>query len=289
MERQQPKAPDLENGFLVLGAESENAWATEILCAVKERSANGERWHYLSKECRSEDVPFMNDENSTTIFQAAKSMEFMMAVYDGRPIQISTHDITVFADTAGEEEWKESVPIRPSTMADSFTAEVHCTQRDVRTVPVLEVLERLRDRCLPIRNLFMRIAWTHAGGGCEVFCPCRYVNFSNLANGANDYVQPISGYGMILHPDVGLQIGYWACALAADGRRVIEFCGKRYRNVFSWAVELVEAQGGSSNLTQTLAKSFPISATVFDSITPIEGACELYEYCAPVGDDDRTA
>lgn len=263
------EAPDLKNGFVVFVTPVGNAWATEILCAVSEETED-RRWHYLSKECRSEDVAFHDGSAGGRIFQTERSWEFVMAVLDGRAVQMTSSDID--ARHPSEER------IVPITMAESFTAEVHCPLRQIRALSVAETLDRLRERRLAVRDLFMRVEWAGDAGRCEIYCPCRYVNFGNDAAGRNDYIQPISGYVLFPHPEAGIQIGYVACTLAGDGTRVTEFCGKRYRNVFDWALERIEAGGENSEMLRQLSENMPISATVCDRIMPVDGTCEVFEY-----------
>ncbi len=270
------QVPDIENGFLVLGASSPNSWSTEVLSAVRVDASDGSHVHYLSKECRSEDIAFQGGSAAGRIFQSERSWEFLMAILDGRPKQMTNSDITIIPIEGNDDRHVSDCVIKPMTMAEDFTAEIHCPLREVTPLPLPDVLGGLRARALPIRNLFMKITVSSGGAPFEIFCPCRYVNFGN--GDANDYVQPISGYVMAPPVDGDAQIGYVACTLAVDGTSVIEFCGKRYRNIFEWVARSLAAENGNPEMALNLSASLPIFATVFDRIEKWEGTCEFFTY-----------
>ena len=272
------RAPDLDDGFVVLGSSSPNSWSTEIRCAVREHRPDGSRLHYLSKECRSEDIAIRDGSAAGRIFQSERSWEFLMAIVDGQPMQMTNSDVTIIPiDTEAEHRVSDCV-IKPMAMAEDFTVEVHCPLRETTRLTFSEVLEGLRERILPIRKLFMKIAVRSDGASFEIFCPCRYVNFGNGDTDAGDYVQPISGYVMAPPADGTAQIGYIACAVAGDGSSVIEFCGKRYRNIFEWVARSLAAENGNPETALRLSDNLPIFATVFDRIQKWDGTCEFFTY-----------
>ena len=274
------RVPNLEIGMLTFGTSAANAWSTEVLCAFGEKTDENTDFCFLSKECRSENIYFSAEKIEGKIFQTEKSEEFVMVVRRGQASQMTNADLVLLSQHMEAAADFDYVNIAPTDMPSSFAVEANCPMSGMRIIPPEALIAGLRKGEIPVRKLFMRTRWTEGGRECQMVCPCRYVNFASTASDAIGYVQPISGLAMYRDASERLRIGYIACALSVDGGVHIEFCAKRYANVFQWVNAKHFAR--SQEIFGEFSKVVPIVASVFDDVTVIDGGCDIFLYA----DDD---
>lgn len=291
-----PSAPDLENGVIVNQSEGDNQWTTEIQCVLRTGDIPP-RLVYLSHECRAEFVPLSSNHPGPGrfLFQQDRPWEFLTYSEDGRFFQTNTASLAMMNPEGMRDvqtktprlsirnqgntnpDVIDEVPLTRAIPSPEERSEVICPERPVAFLGIDEVGDRLRQRTLPVRKLFMEVRWTEADVGHTLYCPCRYVNFSAPDASGPAFLQPISG--PVLFTERGLiLVAYVACAIDANGHTIAEFCIRRIRNVFSWAVQSVEFNPADLDVLRTLALRLPVATTVYDGVVPVEATVRFYRY-----------
>ncbi len=273
-------APDLKNGHIINGVGAPNSWMTEIQSALSIGDEDGERMLYLSHECRAEDVPFSssNTGGEKSIFQKDNIIEFLTFADNRKTLQLSTNEISYV-----EHEKNQSTPntarvcVPEATEITHSESRVSCAKRPIKVLSTDDVLKGLRSGSLAIRETFMRVSWRRRGASYESYSPCRYINFPDAGHSDDYYLQPISGYVLFPHEN-DILVAYVACCVNGSDDAVIEFCARRYRNVFDQFLAMVAFEDGSEAPIRNLAKTLPIMAAQFDFVVPVKGQCVFYAY-----------
>ncbi|MHA1598000.1 MAG: hypothetical protein ACTSV1_04695, partial [Alphaproteobacteria bacterium] len=259
------------------GKGGNNRWLTEVQCVLK-RGDDSTATAWLSHECRAEGVPFAADfvDRGDTIFMRDKPWEFLVYRAGEETRQLTTAALTIVESNIVVDNM-----VPPMTdMTGGSDSEVHCPERAIREIAHDEALAALRAGSLSIRSTFMRISWAaggDSGDSYDLYCPCRYINFPEVDGPDGAYIQPISGY--VLYPVAeGLHmLAYVACATNLADDTIVEFCCRRYKNVFGWARS--ELGGESDELLKNLEGQLPIIASSFDGMFPIKnGEFSLFTY-----------
>ncbi|MBT3237886.1 MAG: hypothetical protein HOK06_09080 [Rhodospirillaceae bacterium] len=264
-------APDLLSGHMLNGTGGNNRWMTEIQCVLKSR-ADSANTAWLSHECRAEGVPFDDDSaRGGGIFLSDKPWEFLVYRSGDKTWQMTTADLSIIDSDVAIEDM-----VPPTTdMTGASDSEVACAERAIREMTTDEALASLSDGSLSIRSTFMRIGWGGDDDGYDLYCPCRYINFPETGT---PYIQPISGY--VLFPVAGGQHMLAYVAAANDGdNTIVEFCCRRYRNIFAWAKSEIQDSEGTDAVLGNLEAQLPIIASTFDAMFKVDnGTLTLYTY-----------
>ena len=272
--------PDLVNGFISNGVETGNTWSTEIQCVLVESQDGVEKVFYLAHECRRENVPFSSGYLGDTdrIFQTETCEEFLTYSLDDRFYQFTDLDsVGLASEIPGVPSgWDGSDLIAQVESRPVWTSEIVCKTVPAHFLTFAEILESLVHRKIPIRNLFQMVRWSEGQAEYSLYCPCRYVNFSNPKQENRRYVQPISGY--VLVPFAGsFARGYVAGAINDEGHSRIEFVVPRYTSLFSKISARLnnpEIQGILNRLHSIL----PVVARSFDRTKTVDGELRFFVY-----------
>lgn len=272
-------APDLANGHILHGADSANAWVTEIQAVLVQGDGGGDKTLYLAHECRKERLPFCNGPlgGGSDIFMRDKPYEFLTYAAGGRFWELVNAD-TIFPpqgfDGLDIAVIGDSRFILPVTQ-DGWTARVQCPWMPASVVGWDEVRQGLAGGGLPLPRLFCRFNWEEDGTAWHLHCPARYVNFATTPD-AGAYLQPISGYVMV--PFRGsFQLGYFACAITRDGRAIAEFLVPRYVDAVTRLAQGYGLDAGAAPIPQ-LRQMMPAYVRVFDWVRKCPGRLEFYVY-----------
>ncbi|WP_156486156.1 hypothetical protein [Prochlorococcus sp. MIT 1306] len=226
-------APDLLDGYVVNGLDSQNCWITSIQSVL----TSGDDCYYLSQECRSENIHYL-EERDPGIFcnilnQAVISEYEWLTVshaglfYNFPQLTEDTflqnnkqvHDfIREYGVFFGER--KLFLPVVSKT---GWTSQAFCEQRQVRILAFDEVYEMCTNRCLRINKIFLKFEYLEPTENEHValYSSMRYINFSNLSV-ENKYLQGING-SVLFKIQGTLVHAYMAAAFNSEGDSHIEF------------------------------------------------------------------
>lgn len=270
-------APDLENGQVVNGDENANRWMTEIQCVLRITGEHPKEF-YLSQECRAEHVPFSaTHQGAAEIFFRHPIMEFLTYSEEDRFRLIPGNDLLL-----GPHEYRnpvgdiDKVTFNPDS-SNVGVSEIRADERSVVVQSLPDLLDGIRAGTLSVRSLYQRVRWQADGVACELFSPCRYVNFPDSSDPGNAFLQSISGQVLFARGD-DMVPAYVACAVNGDGQTIVEFCCRRFRNVLLWYRDMVDADENLKAAVGNLAKAAPILTPMYDGIVPVDGGCDFFTY-----------
>ncbi len=272
-------APDLMDGFMLNGIGGTNQWSTEIQSVLRETSGDAARPEtrdvYLSHECRMERLPFSTGAlgSGENIFQHEKPWEFVVYAAGDETRQLSTGDVTLAPDlgAGGVPEMMLPSYVDLTGKADS---KAFCPERSIQPMSLDDALSRLRNNALKLRETFLHVSWRGGNAQYELFCPCRYINFPPSEQQENHYIQPISGYVLYPFDQNTHMLSYVACAMNAEGKRIIEFCCKRYLSIPGW----MKMYGEDVKVKADALASLPVLVSQFDGMIKVEGDFNIYTY-----------
>lgn len=268
-------APDLENGLIANGINSNNVWNTEIQSATCERKAEADEWSYLSHECRFEHVPFKTTpgDDGISVFGAVPPFEFLTFSKDGVYYQIpiigGVVDEKVFSSFATVDIGGALIPV-PSRGED-WDTRVTCRMRDIQRMDLKEVHHIAASGQTSPRNIYMHVSLNNHGIEVDLFFPCRYMNYSHPELRQWKYMQTISGY--VLMPFGNSYIyGYTVVAENEEGNQKIEFISPRYSTLGQRLAEIGDTMADAAGV---LSRHY---VRTFDFNFAIDGSATYYKY-----------
>ena len=201
-----PTAPDLANGYIILGPQLPNAWRTGVECVLERRDGETSRRAYLSHECRAEAV-------GDRIFNDAY-YEFCVAETWLGPIAIRGG-----AYNYGYRSYRAKFPETIHQQC-SFTTKIFCSERNIRILSFSEALNYVRSG--PDNHIYVRLDYKLKGSEYTCWAPCRYTNFPSEGVNKAPYLQPISGQ-VLFETEDRFYLAYLATNVDEFGTRACEF------------------------------------------------------------------
>lgn len=272
-------APDLENGSIIHGERSANAWVTEIQAVLVEHRGEQLRKLYLAHECRKERLPFSDGPlgGGSDIFMRHKPYDFLTFTSGERFWELYLVDTLVAQKSFVDLDIlqiEDSLFLLPGSR-QGWHARPRCPEVPVTVHGWPEVRRGLETGGMPPRRLFCRFRWDEDGVARTLYFPARYVNFAT-GTAADAYLQPISGYVLVPFRD-SYQAAYLACAITEHGRSVTEFLIPRYVDASS---QLARRYGldGTAPPFDKLRQVMPAYVRVFDWVRKVTGELTFFSY-----------
>jgi hypothetical protein len=251
--------PDLEHGYMIMGADSKNRWQTDVECLLQKTSPHGVQTAFMSHECRGE---------------AVQPEIFGPGIYEFLVIKTWTGTFNL---RSGSYNYGFSGKI-PETVYEPTEAEpfIQCGERQVSYFTLDEALAFLRSEQQAKSKLYLAAQYRHENADYLLIAPCRYTNFPHPTNEVRRYLQPISGY--VLFEDKGrFFTAYIASHVTESGTQSIQF---RLRTSTSF----IATKNRTARLFpffDFLDKLFLRRALVtdeFHKILRVDGDCRLFIY-----------
>ena len=256
-----------------------NLWATEIQSVLRWGADGNRKTLYLNHECRNESIPFSADIDPVEpgIFMRNRPEEFLTYSDGNRFVQLECPERVYPASLGVPRNTSKPFPLiheRPLTIPTP--SRVDCAERPVSSFAHADLVGGLQNGEIPVRSLFLKVAWRHRHRDYELFAPCRYVNFS--PKGAKgDYLQPISGVVLIeMHGH--LFPAYVACAWGQKGTVKIEFATARYHNAHKIMTAHFGFQGDMEKTIEKVFTFVPSFLRKWDGVLEVDGEFSLYQY-----------
>jgi len=181
------KAPDLQNGFMIMQPEGPNRWCTGVECVLVRKSSDYAQPEaaYLSHECRAEAV------HADPYAHPGVYEYVAISTWSGNYALRSGPSLTGVDGASEEDATASDVSHEQIDMGIKVT----CPERDVRPLAFGEVLSMLQsDSQAGFRSPFMGISYRRDSFAYTLYAPCRYINFPHPVKEPRSYLQPISGY-----------------------------------------------------------------------------------------------